>query len=173
MSKKHDKDFVNLVSVVIGALVGVAFAIFFFARIVGASAEVRSETDPTYRAEVQERIAPLGKVAVAGHDNAALAIPDTAPKAAAAAGPAPVLTGEETFKQTCSACHGAGIAGAPKFGDKKAWGPRLAGGIAILREHALKGFTGEAGAMPAKGGNPALNDQSVLNAVDYMVKAAK
>jgi cytochrome c5 len=174
MSKKtHDKDFTNLFSVVIGGLVGIAIAIFAFARLVGANAEVRSETDPSYRAEVQERIAPIGKVAIGGHDNAALAIPDTAPKPAAAAGPAPVLAGDAAYQQVCATCHGAGIAGAPKFGDKQAWGPRIAQGIAMLHQHALKGVTGEAGVMPAKGGRMDLNDQSVLNAVDYMVKAGK
>ncbi len=173
MSKKHDKDFVNLVSVVIGSLVGLAFAIFALSRFVGANAEVRSESDPSYRAEVQERIAPLGKVAIAGKDNSAVAIVDTSPKPATPAGPAPVLSGEETFKTVCAACHGAGIAGAPKFGDHKAWAPRIAGGLGVLRDHALKGFTGEAGSMPAKGGRPDFNDQSILNAVDYMVKAAK
>jgi cytochrome c5 len=173
VSKKHDKDFVNLVSVVIGSLIGLAFAIFALSRFVGARAEVRNESDPDYRAEVQERIAPVGKVAVAGKDNAALAIPDTRPKPAAAAGPAPVLSGEETYKTVCATCHGPGLAGAPKFGDRKAWAPRIATGMALLHQHAIGGFTDEAGAMPAKGGRPDLNDQSVLNAVDYMVKAAK
>jgi cytochrome c5 len=70
-------------------------------------------------------------------------------------------------------CHGAGIAGAPKFGDKAAWAPRIAQGSDTLHTHALKGFQGKAGMMPAKGGNAALADADVKAAVDYMVSKAK
>ena len=71
------------------------------------------------------------------------------------------------------ACHGAGIAGAPKFGDKAAWAERLAQGADTLHKHALEGYQGKAGFMPAKGGRTDLTDQSVMNAVDYMTEAAK
>ncbi|MEP7275105.1 MAG: c-type cytochrome, partial [Betaproteobacteria bacterium] len=73
----------------------------------------------------------------------------------------------------CIACHGAGIAGAPKFGDKGAWAPRLAQGVNTLYTHAIAGYTGKAGMMPAKGGNAALSDAEVKAAVDYMAAAAK
>src|SRR5271165_6062537 len=107
MSQKHDKAFVTLVSVVIGGLIGLAFGIFALSSYVGARAETLRETNPDYRKEVQERIAPVGRVAVAGADNAALAIaPSGPPVAAAAAAPAAVMGGEETYKGTCSACHG-------------------------------------------------------------------
>ena len=66
-------------------------------------------------------------------------------------------------------CHAAGVAGAPKFGDKAAWAPRLKTGIDALYASALKGK----GAMPAKGGNATLADADVKAAVDYMVAAAK
>jgi len=66
-------------------------------------------------------------------------------------------------------CHGAGIAGAPKFGDKAAWAPRLKSGLDALHASALKGK----GAMPPKGGNGALSDAEVTAAVDYMAAAAK
>ena len=67
------------------------------------------------------------------------------------------------------ACHGAGIAGAPKFGDKAAWAERVAQGADTLHKHALGGYQGKAGFMPPKGGRTDLTDQSVINAVDYMV----
>jgi cytochrome c5 len=70
------------------------------------------------------------------------------------------------------ACHGAGIAGAPKYGDKAAWAPRIAQGSNVLYDHALKGFQGKAGVMPPKGGSSA-PDADVKAAVDYMVAAAK
>jgi cytochrome c5 len=82
--------------------------------------------------------------------------------------------GETTYKTTCFACHGAGIAGAPKFGDKAAWAPRIKQGNDTLYTHALKGFSSKPGStMLPKGGNPSLADADVKAAVDYMVKAAK
>ena len=80
--------------------------------------------------------------------------------------------GKALFNSTCAACHGAGIAGAPKFGDKAAWAPRIAQGTNMLYQHAIKGFQGEAGMMPPKGGSAA-PDADVKAAVDYMVAAAK
>lgn len=85
---------------------------------------------------------------------------------AAAAGPA---DGKGTYEKVCSVCHGAGIAGAPKFGDKAAWGPRIATGAESLHHSALNGKN----AMPPKGGMTTLPDADVIAAVDYMVKAAK
>jgi cytochrome c5 len=73
--------------------------------------------------------------------------------------------GKKVFDTTCTACHTPGVAGAPKFGDKKDWAPRLAHGVDALYATALK----EKGAMPPKGGNTALSDSEVKAAVDYMV----
>ena len=68
----------------------------------------------------------------------------------------------------CAMCHQTGAAGAPKLGDKADWGPRLAQGKDTLYKHALEGFNGNKGAMPAKGGNPSLSDDDVKAAVDFM-----
>jgi cytochrome c5 len=65
--------------------------------------------------------------------------------------------------------HAAGVAGAPKPGDKADWGPRIAKGKDLLYKHALEGFTGEKGMMPARGGSTTLSDDDVKSAVDYMV----
>lgn len=81
--------------------------------------------------------------------------------------------GQQVFSQTCVACHGAGVAGAPKVGDKADWGPRIAQGQQTLYQHALNGFQGKKGVMPPKGGNTALPDADVKAAVDYMVAQAK
>ena len=80
--------------------------------------------------------------------------------------------GKTLFNAACTACHTAGIAGAPKVGDKAAWAPRIAQGTNTLYEHAIKGFQGKAGVMPPKGGSSA-PDADVKAAVDYMVAAAK
>lgn len=83
-----------------------------------------------------------------------------------------VDAGKKLYDATCQACHAAGIAGAPKFGDKTAWADRLKQGAAVLHEHAIKGFQGKAGMMPPKGGSTA-SDEEVKAAVDYMAAAAK
>jgi cytochrome c5 len=66
------------------------------------------------------------------------------------------------------------VAGAPKLGDKGAWGSRIAQGAETLIKHAIQGYTGPDGNhMPAKGGNPALTDEQVSNTVKWMVDQAK
>ena len=81
--------------------------------------------------------------------------------------------GKKVYDTTCVACHAAGVAGAPKFGDKALWAPRIAQGIDTLYTHSIKGFQGKAGMMPPKGGNMSLPDADVKAAVDYMVSKAK
>jgi cytochrome c5 len=81
--------------------------------------------------------------------------------------------GDKVYTQACVVCHGAGVAGAPKFGDKAAWKDRIAQGNDKLYEHALKGYQGKAGFMPAKGGRADMSDDDVKAGVDYMVSKAK
>lgn len=103
----------------------------------------------------------------------AAAAPAAAPAAAAAApAVASADVGKTLYNSACMACHGAGIAGAPKFADKAAWAPRIKQGTAVLYEHAIKGFQGKAGVMPPKGGASA-PDADVKAAVDFMVAAAR
>lgn len=114
-------------------------------------------------------------VAAAPADAKAAASP-AAPAAVASAAPAAApakADGKKIFDTACVACHGMGIAGAPKFGDKAAWSARIAQGTNVLYEHALKGFQGKSGVMPPKGGAASLPDADVKAAVDYMVSAAK
>lgn len=85
------------------------------------------------------------------------------------AGQSFAASGKDVYEATCAACHASGAAGAPKFGDKAAWAPRLATGNATLQASALKGK----GVMPAKGGNSGLADADVIAAVEYMVSQAK
>jgi cytochrome c5 len=114
---------------------------------------------------VEARIKPVGELVK--FDGAA---PPPAPVAvAAAAAPAKARSGEEVYNLACTACHSAGVAGAPKTGDKAAWAPRIAQGVATLYEHSIKGFK----AMPAKGGNTTLSDDEVKAAVDYQVTKSK
>lgn len=81
--------------------------------------------------------------------------------------------GEKTFKATCAMCHQTGAAGAPIVGNKDEWGPRIAQGMPMLYDHAIKGYTGKKGMMPPKGANPSLSDDDVKAGVDYMVSKSK
>jgi cytochrome c5 len=118
----------------------------------------------------------------------AAAAPVAAPAAVAPVAPAPVASvapaavasatpaktdGKKAYDSACVACHGMGIAGAPKFGDKAAWSARIAQGANVLHDHAIKGYQGKAGVMPPKGGAASMPDADVKAAVDYMVAAAK
>jgi cytochrome c5 len=98
---------------------------------------------------------------------AAPAAPAPAAQQTAAAG-AGANAGQALYNQTCVACHGAGVAGAPKFGDKAAWAPRIKQGIDALVANAIKGK----GAMPPRGGSSA-SDADMRAAVQYMANAAK
>jgi cytochrome c5 len=79
--------------------------------------------------------------------------------------------GDEVYKKACSVCHDAGIAGAPKYGDKAAWAPRLKQGMDALYTVGIKGKPGTG--MVAKGGNSSLSDADVKAAVDFMVSKVK
>lgn len=102
--------------------------------------------------------------------------PEVAAPAPAPA-PEPVVAenvlGKSIFNKTCALCHATGVAGAPKPGDTADWGPRIAQGNDLLYKHAMEGFTGAKGMMPARGGNTALTDDEVKAAVDYMVDLSK
>lgn len=113
-------------------------------------------------------LTPVAAVSKVAAPIVAMAIPAASASAASTA-----AGGEGTYKTACVACHGAGIAGAPKSGDKAAWSARIAQGKPTLYDHAIRGYQGKAGVMPAKGGNSALADADVKSAVDYMVSLAK
>jgi cytochrome c5 len=116
---------------------------------------------------VAERIKPVGQVVVASAE------PQPEPVRNAVAAPPPSRDGQQVYQAGCVACHDAGIAGAPKVGDKGQWAKRIAKGLDTLYTSAVNGIQGSAGAMPAKGGNPALSNAEVKAAVDYMVARSK
>ena len=116
---------------------------------------------------VDERIKPVAQVNVASAETQREPV-----KNAVAAAP-PSRNGQQVYQTTCVACHGAGIAGAPKLGDKSQWAKHIAKGRDTLYASAVNGVQGTTGAMPAKGGNPALSNAEVRAAVDYMVAQSK
>lgn len=117
-------------------------------------------------------LAACGKEASAPATSAAPAAPAVAPAPVAAAAPENTV-GKSVFGKTCALCHAAGVAGAPKPGDKADWGPRIAQGMDVLNKHALEGYNGAKGQMPPKGGAPALTDDEVKAAVKYMADQSR
>lgn len=135
----------------------VARAVAYMANSAGANfkAPEAAAAKPAAEAAAAEAAAPAA---------AAEAPAAAAPAAAAAAPKADPAKGKQVYQTTCAVCHAAGVAGAPKPGDKAAWAPRVAQGYATLYDHALNGIRG----MPPKGGNPGLSEADLANAVGYM-----
>jgi len=127
------------------------------------------QSQPETEQQIAERIAPFGRVILPG-DDAELAAAATVPTVAPAA---VKLSGPQVYNVACLACHGPGIAGAPRTGEAGDWTDRLAQGMDTVYRHALEGFTGSAGYMPPKGGRTDLSDEEIIAAVDFMVDESR
>lgn len=171
---KSDQSFLRQFSMVIFFLALVALALIFLAWHIYSNAP--KDKVPGTRQVTEQRIKPVAGV-YAGKSGAAAI--EAAKAAAAKAAAAKVAYGGTTdgkaiYGHLCHSCHTAGVAGAPKLGDKAAWKPRIAQGIATLIKHAEEGYTGPDGNhMPARGGNPSLSDAQVAATVKWMVGQSK
>ena len=185
MSQAQDQRFFRNTALVIDVLAAVILIFFTLTQITGCDKETSPAQSDT---AVAERTAPEGQVRIAGQTTdaeqaPAPAVAATAEAAPAAATPAPADavaaggddTGKRVYNSLCFTCHGnvdgsGGLPNIPHFGDKAAWTDRIAQGMPLLYEHALKGFTGASGMpMMPKGGNPNLTDDEVRAAVDFML----
>lgn len=162
-----DAQFTNVFSIMIGGLIVLTIALIILAIVVSSGVNHSNISSTVRDAKVAERIQPVGQITV-GEE------PEQATASASASGgqETAAASGETVYQNTCSACHASGVAGAPVFGSADAWGDRIAKGKETLYQHALNGFQGDSGVMPAKGGNSGLSDEEVKAAVDYMVEAA-
>src|SRR5690606_1028368 len=137
----------QLITLIVLAFVVPIVVISLLIRLVIASSPLGVGTDAQSQEAVAKRIQPVAGFALVAAD---------------AAGQE--RTGEQIYSATCSACHTAGVAGAPKLGDAAAWGPLIAKGFDDLLHNAINGIN----AMPPRGGNPALSDLEVARAVVYL-----
>jgi len=168
-----DRIFLKHFAMLIGFLVVVAILLMFLGAHIYA--EHPPETSPKAAQAVTERVAPVGAVYAGDTGRAAMQAAQEQAKAAAASQVAygGTTDGKEIFGQLCHTCHETGAGGAPKISDKAAWAPRVATGLDTLVKHAIEGFTGKAGVMPARGGNPALNDAQVKATVEWIAGEVK
>ena len=162
-----DRDFMKYFTYMLGTMAALAVVVFVIAQVVAsnstnslAEAKQKKADDST----IANRMRPVGKVLVRATTGTMNSIIPTANAA---------VSGKGTYDSACVACHGAGIAGAPKTGDKAGWKARIAQGKDTLYSHAIKGYAGKKGFMPPKGGNAALSDAAVKASVDYMVNKSK
>ena len=136
----------QIVGILLGVVVLVVVAIYLLAKLATSGFDVNAEV--MTKEAVAARLKPAGE-------------------SVASDAPPGMKTGEQVYKAICITCHGAGLAGSPKFGDAGAWGARVAKGWDTLVLHALQGFN----AMPAKGGAADLTDDEVKRAVAFMGNA--
>lgn len=109
---------------------------------------------------IAQRLKPIGQVNIAEQPG---------PKVATAPAPLAPDAGKKRYEETCSTCHAHGMAGAPKWGDKAAWDPRIAQGEATLLKYAIHGLR----AMPPKGGCIDCSEEEIKMAVEYMLSSVK
>src|SRR5690606_1194995 len=170
--RNYDLEFLKRFSMVIGFLSVVTLGLILLSMYLHG--RIPPEVSPTAAKRTAERIAPAGAV-YAGDTGAAAqaaAAAAAAAKAASQVAYGGTTDGSVIFQNLCGACHSGGVGGAPTL-DRGHWNARIAQGTDTLYKHAIEGFTGSAGVMPPKGGNPALTDEQVQATVDWMLDNLK
>ena len=148
MSEDHTSFIKTPKQLVVVVVLAFAIPITLIALLSQLVTGMRPDTTDESEGGVLNRIRPVGQVTLAE-----------------AGGAKGEMSGEQVYQTVCKTCHEAGLAGAPKFGDKSAWAPRLKQRVDALYTHALKGTDK---GMPPKGGNPELADVEVERAVVFM-----
>ena len=175
VSEQEDRTFFDTFMMVLAFLIVFTVVIFAIANMTAnRTIADRHVQTPDAQERLAERIRPVGRLCLEGYeDDCEVAIAQVERPAAAddeALAEADEVDGQQVYNQACTSCHGQGVAGAPATGDQGAWSARLDKGYETLLEHSIDGFQGDAGFMPARGGNPNLSDDQVAAALDYMLE---
>lgn len=161
--------------VVLGGLILFTLAIYILSVVVQDLALGDRHADtPEAQAQLAERIRPEGRLCLEGAEDEceveATQVAAAEPDEAEPTDDPDEIDGAQVYDSACAACHTGGVAGAPRTGDDAGWTARLEKGYDTLLEHSIDGFTGDAGHMPARGGQPDLTDEQVAAALDYMLE---
>ena len=170
--RNYDFEFLKKFSMVIGFLMVVTVGLIVGSLILHG--KLPRDSNPAVAQQRVQRIAPVGAVYAGATGAASQAAAASASAAAAASQVAygGTLDGATIYQNLCTGCHTSGAGGAPKL-EAAAWTARIAQGAEVMHRHAIEGYNGAAGVMPAKGGNPALTDEQVIASVDWMVANLK
>lgn len=168
MLRHHDLVFMRRFAMVIGSLMLLTLVLILLGVSINAAAE-REDTG-VGDARISERLRPVGAVYAGDTGRAAMVAAAEAAREASAAQVAydGNTDGGFIYQQLCGACHTSGAGGAPIL-TRAAWTDRVAQGTETLVRHAIDGYQGSAGVMPARGGNPSLSDAQVEAAVTWML----
>lgn len=167
--RHHDLVFLKHFSQVIAILVGITIALILLGHYINGLKP--PEPNKVAIEATRARIQPLGAV-YAGATGAAAQAAAASEAAKGAVAFEGTLDGAVIYNGVCTGCHTAGVLGAPNM-TKAAWASRTAQGNDVLYKHAIEGFKGAAGQMPAKGGMAALSDEQVKVTVDWMLTQLK
>lgn len=171
MSQQEDQVFFRNFSIMLIVLM-LVMILFIVLGVIFGSIQTTASTE-----KVVKNTAPVGQVQMEGDtppEPIVEEVEDSTVMAATVMADEDNL-GKSTYDGLCVSCHGSGIPGIPQLGDVAAWVDRIEQGDDILYEHAIVGYVGSASGMmmPAKGGNPALSDEAVMAAVDYMLEQSQ
>ncbi len=162
MDVNSDSAFLRQFSIVIAGFMALTLALIFLARFVVPEPE--NDANPSQAVLAEQRVVPVG--AVRSGDEGAAALAEAQAMAAAAAPVQEVVVdGPTVYGGLCMSCHDAGVAGAPIKGSDQMAERLAAKGLDMLVQNAINGIN----AMPARGGNPALTDEQIRVAVEFML----
>jgi len=152
VSQQADSSVMTTSVTLISGLVLLAVVLFMAAALISVVGNVAPDDNSRRQAAALERIKPIARVSF------------EQPKPVVAV----KLSGAEVYNKVCAACHAVGTLGAPKVSDKVQWETRLAQGVDKLVSHAVQGLR----AMPARGGDSSLSDDSIKESIIYMLEQA-
>jgi cytochrome c5 len=163
MNRKEDSAFYRQFSGVIAGFVVLTIALIFLARFLQPESDV--DANPSHGVLAEQRIAPVGAVRYGDEGATALAEAQATAIEAAPAGEF-VVDGAEVYGGLCKTCHDTGVAEAPIPGSELMAARVSERGLDGMVQNVLNGLN----AMPPRGGNPALTDEQIQAAVEFMLQ---